>query len=147
HGMATLPRLGDVPISTWPPDAIRPRLTGMYAGFLRDPSVEGTLVRRVARYGSGLKRGPSPADPAMAVQAPLARAARAAPDGNRDHVELLRGDKRLDTDLTLGSTVEQLRLRSGDQLFVPQRSWLSRNTWLVGSIIGATATIVAVVLR
>jgi protein involved in polysaccharide export with SLBB domain len=147
HGSATLPRLGDVPISTWPPDSIRPRLTRMYAEFLRDPIVEVTLLRRVAIYGSVLKPGLYPVDPTMTVQDALALAGGAAPDGKRNHVELLRGDKRIDTDLTLGSTVEQLRLRSGDQLFVPQRSWLSRNTWLVGSIIGATATIVAVVLR
>lgn len=146
-GMATLPRLGDLPISTWPPDSIRPRLTRMYAEYLRDPTVEVTLLRRVAIYGAVLKPGLYPVDPTMTVQDALALAGGAASDGKRNHVELLRGDQRIDTDLTLGSTVAQLRLRSGDQLFVPQRSWLSRNTWLVGSFIGATATIIAVVLR
>ncbi len=146
-GLATLPRLGDQPVSTWHPDSIRPRLTRMYAEYLRDPVIEVTLLRRVAIYGAVLKPGLYPVDPTMTVQDALALAGGAAPDGKRNHVELLRGDERIDTDLTMGSTVEQLRLRSGDQLFVPQRSWLSRNTWLVGSFIGATATIIAVVLR
>ena len=44
------------------------------------------------------------------------------------------------------SIVADLRLRSGDQLFVPQKPWLSRNTWLVSTLIGATATITTIVL-
>lgn len=147
QGVVTLPRLGDLAIVGWPPDSIRPRLTRMYSEFLRDPVVEVTLLRRVAIYGAVLKPGLYPVDPTMTVQDALALAGGASSDGKRDHVELLRGDRRIDTDLSLGSTLAQLRLQSGDQLYVPQRSWLSRNTWLMGSFIGATATIIAVVLR
>jgi len=34
-------------------------------------------------------------------------------------------------------------MRSGDQLFVPERSWLARNTWVISGILGV-ATAVAV---
>ncbi|HRP09226.1 MAG TPA: polysaccharide biosynthesis/export family protein [Gemmatimonadales bacterium] len=147
HGVLTLPRLGDIRITTWAPDSIRPRLTRSFAEYLRDPVLEVTILRRVAIYGAVLKPGLYPVDPTMTVQEALALAGGAAPDGKRDRVELLRGDDRIETDLSLATRIDQMMLKSGDQLFVPQRSWLSRNTWLVGSLLGATATIVAVSLR
>jgi protein involved in polysaccharide export with SLBB domain len=109
--------------------------------------VEVTVLRRVAIYGAVLNPGLYPVDPTMTVQDALALAGGAAPDGKRDRVELLRGDRRIDTDLAGGTTLDQLQLESGDQLYVPQRSWLSRNTGLIGSFIGATAAIIAVVAR
>ncbi len=147
QGVVTLPRLGDLRLSDWPVDSIRPRLTLRYAEYLRDPVIEITLLRRVAIYGSVLKPGLYPVDPTMTVQDALALAGGASPDGKRDQVELLRGGDRILTDLSAGTTLDQLRLRSGDQLYVPQRSWLSRNTWVVGSFLGATATIIAVLLN
>lgn len=146
QGVVTLPRLGELPIATWPADSIRPRLTRMYAEYLREPVVEIALLRRVAIYGSVLKPGLYPVDPTMTVQDALALAGGPAPDGKRDKVELIRGDQRVLTDLRLGTALTQVRLQSGDQLFVPQRSWLSRNTWLVSTLIGATATITAITL-
>lgn len=147
QGAVTLPRLGDLRVSDWPADSIRPRLTARYAEYLRDPVIEVTILRRVAIYGSVLKPGLYPVDPTMTVQDALALAGGASPDGKRDRVELLRGQERIMTDLSIGTTLDQLRLRSGDQLYVPQRSWLSRNTWVVGSFLGATATIIAVLLN
>jgi|CXWL01.1.fsa_nt_gi polysaccharide export outer membrane protein len=147
RGVVTLPRLGDLRIGEWPADSIRPRLTRGFAEFLREPVVEIALLRRVAIYGAVLKPGLYPVDATMTVQDALALAGGSAPDGRRDRVELLRGDQRLLTDLRLGTSLGQVKLQSGDQLFVPQRSWLSRNTWLLGSFIGATATIIAVVMR
>ncbi len=147
NGVVTLPRLGDLRISEWPADSIRPRLTRSFSEFLRDPVVEITMLRRIAVYGAVMKPGLYPVDPTMTIQDALALAGGAAPDGHRDRVELVRGNSRLQTDLSTATRLEQLRLESGDQLFVPQRSWLSRNTWVVGSLLGATATIIAVVLR
>lgn len=147
QGTVTLPRLGDLRLADWPADSIRPRLTIRYAEYLRDPVIEITLLRRVAIYGSVLKPGLYPVDPTMTVQDALALAGGASPDGKRDRVELLRGGDRIMTDLSIGTPLDQVELQSGDQLYVPQRSWLSRNTWVVGSFLGATATVIAVMLN
>jgi polysaccharide export outer membrane protein len=147
NGIVTLPRLGDLRIAAWPADSIRPRLIRAFAEYLRDPVVEVTLLRRVAIFGSVMKPGLYPIDPTMTVQEALALAGGASPDGKRDKIELIRGDSRVLNDLAAGTRLDQIRLQSGDQLFVPQRSWLARNTWVVGSFIGATATVVAVLLR
>jgi polysaccharide export outer membrane protein len=147
NGVVTLPRLGDVRLALWPADSIRPRLTRAFAEYLREPVIEVTLLRRVAIFGSVMQPGLYPIDPTMTVQEALALAGGASPDGKRDKVELIRGETRVLTDLGAGTRLDQIRLQSGDQLFVPQRSWLARNTWVVGSFIGATATVVAVLLR
>ena len=146
RGAVTLPRLGTIPVGSWPADSIRPRLTRAFAEYLRDPVVEVTVLRRISVTGSVLKPGLYPVDPSMSVSDALALAGGASPDGRRDQVELRRGGTRSLASLDKASIIADLKLRSGDQLFVPQRSWLSRNTWLVSTLIGATATVTTIVL-
>jgi hypothetical protein len=38
-------------------------------------------------------------------------------------------------------------IRSGDQLFVPERSWLTRNTGIVTTIIAGTISLVIALIR
>lgn len=146
RGAVTLPRLGTVPIAEWPADSIRPRLTRGFAEYLRNPTVEVVVLRRISVSGSVLKPGLYPVDPSMTVTDALALAGGAAPDGRRDRVELRRGETRTLVPMDKPSRLADLRLRSGDQLFVPQRSWISRNTWLFSALIGAAATVTTIVL-
>ncbi len=146
QGVVSLPRLGDLPVGTWPADSIRPRLTQGYSEYLRDPVVEVTLLRRIAVFGAVARPGLYPVDPTMTVQEALALAGGAAPDGRRDRVDLIRVEGGT-LALSLDDDVQRLGIRSGDQLYVPQRSWISRNSWLVGSLVGAVATITAVLVN
>jgi len=77
------------------------------------------------------------------VQDALALAGGPSPEGMRDRVELVRGGTRLVQRLGVGTAIDQTALESGDQLFVPQRSWIARNTWLASSLIAASTTIIA----
>jgi polysaccharide export outer membrane protein len=142
-GVVTLPRLGEIRILEWPLDSIRPRLQRLYAAYLREPTVEVAFLRRVTIYGSVMKPGLYPVDPTMTVQDALALAGGPTMDGMRDRVELIRGGTRVVQRLSMGTRLEQSPLESGDQIFVPQRSWLARNTWLVSSLIAAATTIIA----
>lgn len=145
-GAVILPRLGEVRVSEWPVDSLRPRLTRSFAEYLREPTIEVTVLRRIAVTGAVLRPNLYPVDPTMTVLDALALAGGAAPDGVRDRVELRRGDQRLVAQLNQQSMVADLRLQSGDQLYVPQRSWLSRNTWLVSTLIGAVATFTTIMV-
>jgi protein involved in polysaccharide export with SLBB domain len=110
--------------------------------------VEVTLLRRVAIYGFVIKPGLYPVDPTMTVQEALALAGGAAPDGRKDRVELVRDNHRIVTNLGNSSRLGEIQLQSGDQLFVPQMNWWARNGRVViPSVIGAAATVVAVLLR
>lgn len=145
-GVVTLPRLGELRILDWPLDSIRPRLQRQFAAYLREPTVEVAFLRRVTIYGSVMKPGLYPVDPTMTVQDALALAGGPSPEGMRDRVELVRGGTRLVQRLGVGTAIDQTALESGDQLFVPQRSWIARNTWLVSTLIGAAATITAIIV-
>ncbi len=146
RGTIVLPRLGEIELASWPIDSIRPRLTRAFAEYLRDPTIEVTPLRRIAVTGAVLRPNLYPVDPTMTVLDALALAGGAAPDGVRDRVELRRGTERLEARLDQSSSIADLKLRSGDQLYVPQRSWLSRNTWLVSTLIGATVTFTTIML-
>ncbi len=146
RGAVVLPRLGEVRIADWPTDSLQPRLTRAFAEYLRNPTVEVTPLRRIAVTGAVLKPNLYQVDPTMTVMDALAMAGGSAPDGVRDRVELRRNNQRLVASLDQRSLVADLRLQSGDQLFVPQRSWLSRNTWLVSTVIGAAVTFTTVMV-
>jgi polysaccharide export outer membrane protein len=148
RGIVTFPRIGERPIADWPADSIRPRITRALAEFLRDPVIELTILRRIAIYGFVIKPGLYSVDPTMTVQEALALAGGAVPDGRKDRVELIRNNQRIITDLARATPLNQVNLRSGDQLFVPAMSWWARNgRVLVPSLIGAAATVAAVLLR
>jgi polysaccharide export outer membrane protein len=144
RGDVTLPRLSTVPISTWPADSIRPRLTRSFAEYLRDPVIEVTVLRRVAVTGSVLKPGLYPVDPSMTFTDALALAGGASPEGRRDRVELRQGTTTTLIMLDHAIRIADVRLRSGDQLFVPQVGWLARNTWFISTLIGGVITVTTV---
>jgi polysaccharide export outer membrane protein len=146
RGYATFPKLGPLPVAAMHPDSIRPRLLAEYAKYLVNPSVEVVPLRRVSVLGAVAKPGLYPVDPTMTLADAVALAGGAAPDGKRDVVELRRGAEVVIADLDVVTPVGRTPLRSGDQLWVPQRSWLSRNPWVFSSVVAAAATITAVVI-
>jgi protein involved in polysaccharide export with SLBB domain len=148
QGFVVLPRLGAVHIAQWPADSVRPKIAGAMAEFLRDPVIEVTILRRIAIYGFVIKPGLYSVDPTMTVQEALALAGGAVTDGRKDRVELIRNNHRVITNLAETTQLRQIQLRSGDQLFVPELGWWARNgRVVVPSVIGAAATVTAVLLR
>jgi polysaccharide export outer membrane protein len=146
RGDVTLPRLSTVPISAWPADSIRPRLTRAFAEYLRDPVIEVTVLRRVAVTGSVLRPGLYPVDPSMTFSDALALAGGASPEGRRDRVELRQGTSTTLIMLDQATRIADLRLRSGDQLFVPPVGWLARNTWFISTLVGGVITVTTLII-
>jgi polysaccharide export outer membrane protein len=146
RGYATFPKLGALPVAAMHPDSIRPMLLAEYARYLVNPSVEVVPLRRVSVLGAVARAGLYPVDPTMTLADAVALAGGAAPDGKRDVVELRRGAEVVIAKLDVATPVSRTPLRSGDQLWVPQRSWLSRNPWVFSSVVAAAATITAVVI-
>jgi polysaccharide export outer membrane protein len=146
RGYATFPKLGPLPVAAMHPDSIRPMLLAEYAKYLVNPSVEVVPLRRVSVLGAVARAGLYPVDPTMTLADAVALAGGAAPDGKRDVVELRRGAEVVIAKLDVATPVSRTPLRSGDQLWVPQRSWLSRNPWVFSSVVAAAATITAVVI-
>ena len=131
--VATLPRIGPVHVGAMTPDSLRVYLLNEFAKYLRNPTVEVTVLRRITVLGAVRNPGVYSADPTMTVAEVLALAGGVSPDGKRDRVQLIRNGNPLSLNLAPGTHMMTTALRSGDQLYVPQRSWISRNfAWVIG---------------
>lgn len=146
-GEVVFPKIGPVRVTGMATDSLKHLLIATYASVLRDPAIDITLLRRVTVSGFVRTPGLYQVDPTMTIADVLALAGGAAPDGESNKVELMR-DGRSVTDKLSGYTqIGESPLRSGDQLYVPQRSWLSRNTGLVATVISTAGLIVATIVR
>lgn len=141
HGDAVFPKLGPVRVANLTTDSLSRMLVATYSAYLRDPSVEVVMLRRVTVSGAVKNPGLYPVDPTMTVVDAVALAGGATPQGKLDRVVLLRDGKTLTAELRRQTRLAETPLRSGDQLYVPERSWLSRNPWVVAAVVGAVATV------
>ena len=141
HGTAVLPKLGPKQVATLDPESLRTQIVEEYARYLRNPSIKVTFLRRFTVLGAVVKPGVYSVDPTMTIADALALAGGAAPDGRRDRVEVRRGGVRVATRLSDATRIAESPIRSGDELFVPERSWVSRNTALVTTAISVAASL------
>jgi polysaccharide export outer membrane protein len=147
QGSVVFPKIGVVQVTAFTSDSLTRFLVGSYSVYLRNPSIDVTLLRRVNVLGSVKNPGLYPVDPTMTIADAVALAGGATSDGKTNKIELIRGGDRIKTDMDQQTRLADSPIRSGDQLYIPQRSWVSRNGWLVGSLITATAVVVAATMR
>ena len=69
------------------------------------------------------------------------------PEGNRNKLELLRDGKRTSVSLSNQESIADSPIHSGDQVFAPDKSWLSRNTALVVSGVTGLALVAVTIIR
>jgi protein involved in polysaccharide export with SLBB domain len=147
RGVATFPRIGPLRLSQLPTDSLKFLLVSTYARYLQNPSIEVIFLRRINVLGEVKTPGLYDVDPTMSVADVLAMAGGVTPDGNPKKIELFRRGERRSRLLSPQSRMTNSPLQSGDQLVVPERSWISRNPGIVGAAITAAAVVVATLLR
>ena len=146
-GIVVFPKIGRLDVLKISTDSLKTFLIARYAASLRSPSVEVTVLRKLNILGAVKNPGLYYFDPTTTVTDALALAGGVSPDGKQNSFELLRDGKRLPVELSRDSRLADSPLQSGDQLRVPQRSWLSRNTGLVAAALTSAAVIFAATLR
>lgn len=144
-GVVVLPKLGPLAATQEPPAELERRIVEMYGRYLRNPSIEVSFLRRVNIQGAVMRPGLYPLDPTMTVGDALALAGGATPQGKPSEVQLLRGGERVTIAFDQSTRIGDLPIRSGDQLFVPERSWFVRNQGLVSAFLGTATTIMITV--
>jgi protein involved in polysaccharide export with SLBB domain len=146
-GEIVFPKIGPLQVTESSPETLKRTLLDAYSVYLRNPSIEITMLRRVQVLGAVRNPGLYPVDPTMTLADVLALAGGATAQGNTKKFELRRDNQRITTTITAATRVADTPLRSGDQLFIPERGWLSRNTWVVAAGLSATTSILIAVLR
>lgn len=146
-GVVTLPRLGEIQVIDFTSAELQAELLTRYQRFLRNPSIEIRILKRVRILGSVREPGLYPVDATISIADALALAGGVTADGRQDRIELRRAGETVVAELDANELLANTPLRSGDQLFVPQRSWFSRNTNVIAAGIGAVVTLIVAATR
>jgi protein involved in polysaccharide export with SLBB domain len=133
-GRVVLPKIGPVSVQGRPVAEVEDSIRSAFDRYLRNPSIDVVMLRRINILGQVGQPGLYPVDPTMTVADAIALAGGMLPDARQDEIELLRGEHRLTTQITERTRITDLGLRSGDQLYVPERSWMARNSGLVATL-------------
>ena len=131
-----LPLLGAKSVTGISPDHLRDQLTKEYGDYLVNTAVNVTLLRRIAVLGEVRVPRVYTIDATNSVADVIARAQGVTPEGDAEKIDLVRGGRTLRTTLTGTEILQEADIRSGDQIIVGRRSWLSRN---FSSLVGAAS--------
>lgn len=141
-GVVVLPKLGPKRVTDQHPDALKAWITQSYAAYLKNPSIEVQVLRRIQVLGAVKNPGLYPVDPTLTVADALALAGGVTEDGQSNKIQLRRQGEALSGRLRARQLIGNSPIQSGDQLFVPQRSWLSRNPGIVIGVLGLVSTVI-----
>lgn len=142
-GSVILPLLGRKQVVGISPDALVEQLTEEYGAYLVNTGVNVTLLRRVVVLGEVRVPGQYEVDATQSVADLIARAQGLTPDGNANDIRLLRDGASFRTNLSGTQSIAEAGIRSGDQIMVGKRSWMSRN---FSSVVGVASLIVNLVI-
>jgi len=146
-GSVVLPLLGPRPVVGISPAALREQLHEEYAGYLVNTSVNVTLLRRIIVLGEVRVPGQYTVDATQSIADLIARAQGLSPDGNAEDIRLLRQGASFRTNLSGTQSIVDAGIRSGDQILVGRRGWLSRNFPSVVGVASLIANVVVIVSR
>ena len=146
-GTVVLPRLGPIDVSVDTRASLREKLIKDYEAFLNHGSVTVTLLRRVQVLGAVKNPGLFTADGTMTLGDVLAQAGGITPEGDAGKVRLMRSGSRVTTDMTTQTLVSDSPVLSGDQLYVPEKRWISRYPGIAAAGITAAASLVIALTR
>src|SRR5690606_3186883 len=141
-GVVVFPRLGELVVTNESPESLRERLLNEYRRYLRNPSIDLIFLRRANIHGAVRNPGLYPLDPTMTIADAVALAGGAISYGQPDKVQLLRDGVVLTTRITQSTRIADLPIRSGEQIFVPERNRIERNSGIVASVVSATVSLV-----
>jgi polysaccharide export outer membrane protein len=145
-GTVVLPKIGPVIVTGETPVSLRTRLTKTYSTYVNHSSIGVMLLRRVQVLGAVRTPGLYTADPTMTLSDVLAQAGGVTMQGNASKVQLVHRDGP-PLVVSLDAVVGQLAVRSGDQLYVPERSWFFRYPTLTAATLTAVTTIGIAIIR
>lgn len=142
-GLVIFPRVGEYRVLDDTPETLKARLLADYQQYLRNPSISIIVLRRVRIVGAVNNPGLHLVDPTVTVADALALAGGPDQNADQDRIRIIRDGVELDVDVRVDTRIADSPLRSGDQIYVPLRSWLTRNAPLV---VGTMSAIVSLTI-
>ena len=148
EGLVTLPMLGSLRASGVPWNTLRDSLMAGFRRQVKTDAITLTPLRRVYVLGSVLRPGMYMLDPTFGLEGAVSQAGGAGPDGNLDHIRVIRDGVIVADHVSVKKAVAQFDVRSGDQVFVERRGWFDRNsTLLLTSVISLAGIVISLATR
>jgi protein involved in polysaccharide export with SLBB domain len=147
RGDVMLPKVGIVNASALTIGAFRDTVRVRIAEFLRDSPIELVVLRRVAVNGEVAKPNVYYVDVTTTVRDVIARAGGMTEAGNTNNVVVIRDGQRIPVRDWQRDRSTNSDLRSGDQVVVGRRSWLSMNMLPALSVTTGVGYLLLVVFR
>jgi polysaccharide export outer membrane protein len=146
-GIVTLPKVGRFEATSEPVDSLKARLLTAYQRYLKQPSIEVIPLRRIQVAGAVRTPGLYTVDPTMTIADIVALAGGVTPQGRHDRVVLRRGAVTVASRVSADGGPLRAPLRSGDEVFVPERRLISRSPGVVVGAVSATASMIWAISR
>jgi polysaccharide export outer membrane protein len=142
-GTVVLPLVGEYDVRSETYRTLRDRVIRDLQEVRQAKDVELVVLRRVRVVGEVNVPGVYPLDPTMTVADAIATAKGRNQFASEGKVVLRRGDKVIDADLTLETPISESPILSGDEIFIPRRSWVDRN---LSAVVAGASTVAGIVV-
>ena len=140
-GEVVLPRIGRLRVLGMHPEALEDTVRERLAAYLREPNVDVIVLRRVVVLGAVRKPDVLFIEPVTTLADVIAQAGGLTEDGNPDRIEIVRDGARRAVGRWRDVAGLAAQVRSGDQVVVHQRGWLSRNALAALSSVAVAASV------
>lgn len=133
RGNIVLAKIGTLHAASFSLGALEDTLRARYATFLRDPAVSVNVLRRVVVNGDVGRPDVYFVDVSTTLRDVIAHAGGITENGNPNRVSIIRDGATIPVPRWQDDMSRASDLQSGDQIFVPKRSWLYRNMFSIAS--------------
>jgi protein involved in polysaccharide export with SLBB domain len=147
RGVVVLPRLGAVDVSAFLIDDLPDSLRIRYTKFLRSPSVDVRVLRRIVLNGEVKKPDVYLVDARTTVSDAIAHAGGLSDNAKPDHVWIVRDGQEIPIRDWNRAGASLPELHSGDAIIVGRKSWFSMNFLPAVSTVALIASVVVTLLR
>jgi polysaccharide export outer membrane protein len=146
-GDIVLPRIGRFHAAGIVPAALRDTIERRLAAFLRDPSVDVVVMRRVAVLGAVRKPDVYYVDPSASLRDVLARAGGLSDDADANRIDLVRSGARSRLGRWDDVAERSAPVQSGDEVYVRRRPWFTRNAVATISSVAVAVSVLLTALK
>jgi protein involved in polysaccharide export with SLBB domain len=147
RGDVMLPKVGIVNASALTIGAFRDTVRARIAEFLRDSPIELVVLRRVSVNGQVARPNVYYVDVTTTVHDLIARAGGVTEVGNANDVVVIRDGQRVPLRDWQNDRSASSDLRSGDQVVVGRKSWISMNLLSTLSVMTGVISLAVVLFR
>ena len=146
-GVVTLPRVGAVDATALTGAELQDSVHQVLTRYLRNPSIEIRVLRRVGVQGEVLRPGLYMVDLTTTLREVISEAGGITEFGNPNRISIVREGERIPVGEGAGARFVGAELRSGDQVMVGRRSWFELNSLAIVSTAAVVVSVAVPLLR